>query len=165
MGGSNGWRTWASLAKIDENKLSSAFSHSKSKGGWFLGRKPNLISFCSIDCNQILVSESAKPHQTGEAYRSLLTRVAFVTSHRFSFFKPRDFSTFNACNPCAVSFNSAFKCILKDKFSLTITPRIFISFTRWTPWISAGNSSGFQPGIRRVLTLAGKQSFLGSCLH
>ena len=29
--GSNGWRTWASLAKIDENKLSSAFSHSKSK--------------------------------------------------------------------------------------------------------------------------------------
>ena len=30
--------------KIDENKLTSAFSQSKSKGGWFLGRNPNFIS-------------------------------------------------------------------------------------------------------------------------
>ena len=84
------------LAKIDENKLTSAFSQSKSKGGWFLGRNPNLISFCSVACNRILVSESARPHHTEEAYRSLLTRVAFDISHKFSFFVPWDFSTFKA---------------------------------------------------------------------
>ena len=156
-GGSNGWRTWSSLAKIDENKLASAFSQSKSKGGWFLGRNPNLTSFCSVACSRCLVSESAKPHQTGEAYRSLLTRVAFVISQRFSFFRPWDFSTFKAYNPCAVSFNLASKCVLKDKFYSQLHPEF--------SFLSPAEHPGSRPGIHRVLILDGKQSFHGSCLH
>ena len=84
-----------------ERNIWPASSQIFENDGWSGGRKPCLMAFVSTASSCFLPPSVIMPHHAWDAYVSLDTRVALVTSHKFGPFIPWDRSNRRAYIVCA----------------------------------------------------------------